>query len=193
MRGVGILVLVLVAATAFGLWRRATDGRLREVPAPSSRPAVAAAPFDSAAGPLPVPVPDDAPPVDLHDPDAEAADAQAHGLPIDERAAEDLHGGDLGPAELGVALGDRATLVQFSSAFCQPCVATRRILGEVAGMVDGVVHVDIDAEAHLDLVRRLDVRRTPTVLVLNRQGHIVRRASGAPRKVDVIAALGTLD
>ena len=57
-------------------------------------------------------------------------------------------------------------------------------------MVDGVVHVEIDAEAHLDLVRRLEIRRTPTVLVLNQQGHIVRRAEGAPRKADVIAALG---
>jgi hypothetical protein len=59
-------------------------------------------------------------------------------------------------------------------------------------MVDGVVHVDIDAESQLELVRRLDIRRTPTVLVLNSTGHIVRRASGAPRKADVIAALGEL-
>jgi thiol-disulfide isomerase/thioredoxin len=180
---------VLVAATAFGLWRRATEGRLREVgPGPGAR-AVATAPMTG----IPVPLPDDAPPVDLHDPDAEAAVARERGLPIDDRAPEDLHGGDLGPAELGVGLGERATLVQFSSAFCQPCVATRRILGEVADMVDGVVHVDIDAEDHLDLVRRLDIRRTPTVLVLNPQGHIVRRASGAPRKADVIAALGAID
>jgi hypothetical protein len=40
------------------------------------------------------------------------------------------------------------------------------------------------------LVRRLDVRRTPTVLVLDAQGMVVRRASGQPRRVDVIAALG---
>jgi hypothetical protein len=57
-------------------------------------------------------------------------------------------------------------------------------------MVDGVRHVEIDAEAHLDLVRRLNIVRTPTVLVLDGDGRIVRRASGAPRKVDVIAALG---
>lgn len=191
MRGVGILILVLVAATAFGLWRRATDGRLRDVsPAPTRRSQEVASTPDLAG--VPVPVADDAPPADLHDPDAESRAAQAQGLPVDAGAAEDLHGGDLGPAELGVALGQRATLVQFSSAFCQPCVATRRILGEVAGMVEGVVHVDIDAEAHLELVRRLDIRRTPTVLVLNDAGHIVRRASGAPRKADVIAALGTL-
>ncbi|MFI0961586.1 TlpA family protein disulfide reductase [Streptomyces sp. NPDC021080] len=96
----------------------------------------------------------------------------------------------LGAAELGQALGERATLVQFSSAFCAPCRATRRVLGEVAGMVPGVSHVEIDAEDHLDLVRDLGILKTPTVLVLDTGGRIVRRATGQPRKADVIAALG---
>ncbi|MFF6961355.1 TlpA family protein disulfide reductase [Streptomyces sp. NPDC088197] len=93
-------------------------------------------------------------------------------------------------ADLGGPLGERATLVQFSSAFCAPCRATRRVLDEVAGMVDGVRHVEIDAEAHLELVRRLSVLKTPTVFVLDADGAIVRRAAGQPRKADVIAALG---
>ncbi|MFG2550381.1 thioredoxin family protein [Streptomyces sp. NPDC048581] len=96
----------------------------------------------------------------------------------------------LGAAELGQALGERATLVQFSSAFCAPCRATRRVLGEVAGLVPGVTHVEIDAEDQLDLVRRLDILKTPTVLVLDAGGNVVRRATGQPRKADVIAALG---
>ncbi|WP_078957579.1 thioredoxin family protein [Streptomyces glaucescens] len=96
----------------------------------------------------------------------------------------------LAGAELGAELGERATLVQFSSAFCAPCRATRRVLGEVAAMVPGVRHLEIDAEARLDLVRRLGVLRTPTVLVLDAGGRVVRRAAGQPRKADVIAALG---
>ncbi|MGW7022653.1 TlpA family protein disulfide reductase [Streptomyces decoyicus] len=99
-------------------------------------------------------------------------------------------GARLGAAEIGAELGERATLLQFSSAFCQPCRATRRTLAEVAGMVEGVAHVEIDAEDHLELVRQLHVLRTPTVLVLDADGAIVRRASGQPRKADVIAALG---
>lgn len=98
----------------------------------------------------------------------------------------------LDAADLGADLGERATLVQFSTAFCQPCRATRRILDDVSRQVDGVRHVEIDAESHLDLVRRLDVRRTPTVLVLDPSGRVVRRASGQPRPVDVIAALGAV-
>ena len=93
-------------------------------------------------------------------------------------------------AELGRPLGSRATLLQFSSAFCAPCRATRRVLADVAGMVDGVEHLEIDAESNLDLVRTLGIRRTPTVFVLGPDGEIVRRGSGQPRKADVIAALG---
>ncbi|MFJ8542215.1 TlpA family protein disulfide reductase [Streptomyces sp. NPDC093586] len=103
---------------------------------------------------------------------------------------ERRRGRRLDAADLGAELGARATLVQFSSAFCAPCRATRRILGEVAGMVPGVAHVELDAEARLELVRALDVLRTPTVLVLDAEGRVVRRAVGRPRKADVIAALG---
>ena len=99
-------------------------------------------------------------------------------------------GPGLTTADLGAPLGARATLVQFSTAFCAPCRATRQVLADVAAMTDGIAHVEIDAESHLDLVRRLDVRRTPTVLVLGPDGRIARRASGQPRKADVIAALG---
>ena len=98
--------------------------------------------------------------------------------------------GLLSAGDLGTPLGSRATLLQFSSAFCAPCRATRRILADVAGMVDGVRHVEIDAESRLDLVRKLDVRRTPTTFVLGPDGHVTHCASGQPRKADVIAALG---
>jgi len=120
--------------------------------------------------------------------------ARAPGTPEARTAAGAA--ADAGPmltsVELGLPLGQRATLVQFSTAFCAPCRATRRILAEVAGMVDGVAHVEIDAESHLDLVRRLDIRRTPTVLVVGPDGRIAKRASGQPRKADVIAAVGDL-
>ena len=91
---------------------------------------------------------------------------------------------------VGGMAGPRATLVQFSSSFCAPCRATARILTEVAEMVDGVTYVDIDAESHLDVVRRHQILRTPTTLVLDADGTVVVRASGQPRKADVIAAVG---
>ncbi len=92
----------------------------------------------------------------------------------------------LGPG----ALGRRATLVHFSSAFCQPCRATRRVLREVSAMVPGVRHAEVDAEQHLALVRESGIVRTPAVLVLDADGREVSRAYGQPRTADVIAALG---
>jgi thiol-disulfide isomerase/thioredoxin len=109
-------------------------------------------------------------------------------LPDPTRLTDD----DLAALGIGApaALGERATLVQFSSAFCAPCRATRRILGEVADVVDGVTYAEVDAESHLDAVRRFHVLRTPTVLVLDSDRRVVVRASGQPRKADVLAAVG---
>ncbi|UDY23128.1 thioredoxin family protein [Nocardioides sp. Kera G14] len=89
----------------------------------------------------------------------------------------------------GHELGERATLIQFSSAFCAPCRVTRRILEDVAATEEGVVHVDIDAEAELALVRELGIVRTPTTLILNSAGEEIARAAGAPRKEQVLSAL----
>ncbi|MET0766480.1 MAG: thioredoxin family protein [Aeromicrobium sp.] len=104
-----------------------------------------------------------------------------------ERPADDRE--LLTPEQIGAPLGERATLVQFSSAFCSPCRATRTLLTDIAGRLDGVVTVEIDAEAHLDLVRELHVMRTPTVLVLDADGAVSTRASGLPRRDQVLAAL----
>ena len=93
------------------------------------------------------------------------------------------------PIGHGIALGERATLLQFSTAFCAPCRATRRVLADVAEVVPGVTHVEIDAEHHLALVRELNILRTPTTLVLDSDGREVSRAAGAPKKQDVLAAL----
>ncbi|MFC7982832.1 TlpA family protein disulfide reductase [Streptomyces sp. NPDC057336] len=117
-------------------------------------------------------------------------DTRVHGQGDGGSSPDPSPASRLDAAGLGAELGERATLVQFSSAFCAPCRATRRVLGEVARMVPGVAHVEIDAEARLELVRALGVLKTPTVLVLDAGGRVVRRAVGQPRKADVIAALG---
>jgi thiol-disulfide isomerase/thioredoxin len=114
---------------------------------------------------------------------SKAPDGASLAAPVDS-------GEMLTEAELGAALGERATLVQFSTAFCAPCRPTRQILAQVADMVDGVRHIEIDAAERLDLAGRLNILSTPTVLVLGPGGVISKRASGLPRKADVIAALG---
>jgi thiol-disulfide isomerase/thioredoxin len=98
----------------------------------------------------------------------------------------------LTPALLGSPLAPRATFVQFSSAFCQPCRATRVLLETLLDGRDGVAHIEIDAESHLDLVRRFEIVRTPTVLVLDHDGHVRGRATGVPRRDQVLEVLDSL-
>ena len=137
-----MVVVALVLATAFGLFRALTDGRFRGTHRVRGAEAATEAPLSV------------------------------------------LHG-----ADLEHDLGERATLLQFSSAFCAPCRATRRVLTDVAAVVPGVEHIEVDAEHHLELVRRLGVLRTPTTLVLDQHGQEVTRAMGALRKEQVLAAL----
>jgi thiol-disulfide isomerase/thioredoxin len=160
MNTTGLLVAaaVLVLATAIGLWRRRTDGRLRSV------------------GALPVA---DVPAVPAAAAQPPAVDMGAQGERIDAALL----------AELGVQPA-QATLLQFSTAFCAPCRAVRRVSGEVADMIEGVQHVEVDAESHLDAVRALGIWRTPTLLVLDADGRVVRRATGVPGKPQLIAVLG---
>lgn len=86
----------------------------------------------------------------------------------------------------------QATLLQFSSAFCAPCRAVRRVSSEVVGLLPWVQHVEVDAESHLDAVRALGIWRTPTLLVLDADGRVAKRATGVPGKPQLIAALGDL-
>ena len=94
--------------------------------------------------------------------------------------------------DIGSELGSRVTLVQFSSAFCTPCRATRALLTDITADLSDVKHIDIDAEKNLDLVRRLDIRSTPTTLVLDKSGNEVGRAVGAPKRAEVLATLSAI-
>jgi len=91
-------------------------------------------------------------------------------------------------AGLGVRPADAAlTAVQFSTAFCGPCRATRARLLQLQRTRPGLAYVHVDAESHLDAVRALDVRVTPTLIWLDRAGAVVARSSGAPRPAELTA------
>jgi thiol-disulfide isomerase/thioredoxin len=95
-------------------------------------------------------------------------------------------------AMIGADLGSRATLLQFSSAFCGPCRATRLLIEDVTADMADVAHVEVDAEANLELVRKLDIRSTPTTLFLDSLGHEVGRAMGAPKRDQVLKAISAI-
>jgi thiol-disulfide isomerase/thioredoxin len=133
LTGLIVAAATLLAATSFGLVRRARDGKLRQ---------------------------------------------------------ESQTGDSAVLARLGVSDGTPVTLVQFSSAFCAPCRATRALCASVAAEVDGVRHVEVDAESHLDAVRALGITRTPTLLIVDATGAVVRRAAGQPpTRAHLLAAI----
>jgi thiol-disulfide isomerase/thioredoxin len=79
------------------------------------------------------------------------------------------------------------TVVQFSTAFCAPCRTTRARLQQLQATRPGLAYVHVDAESHLDEVRELDVRRTPTLFYLRRDGSVLARSSGAPQPEELAA------
>jgi thiol-disulfide isomerase/thioredoxin len=174
------LAAALVVAVAVGLTWRATNGKMRLTPA-AARPAQ--------AGSAPETADKDIMTLDAVTAGTTALDV-ATGAGPPQTAARGRAPVRVTAADIGQPLGAGATLLQFSSAFCAPCRATRVILADVARRAPGVAHVEIDAESHLDLVRALGVLRTPTVFVLGADGAITARASGQPRKADVLGALG---
>jgi len=149
------LIVLLAMCTAFGLYRKRTEGHIKLARTDEHR-----APVEPSVG--------------ANSPTPQAPPIQPAARP------------GLGNFKFGQALGEDVTLVQFSSAFCQPCRATRLLLADVAASTPGVAHIEIDAEAHLDLVREMGVTRTPTTFILNSQGGIVGKSVGLPKRLDVM-------
>jgi thiol-disulfide isomerase/thioredoxin len=108
------------------------------------------------------------------------------------RKKKTVNGPKLTAAIVGSELGSRATMVQFSSAFCTPCRATKVLLEDMVKTMPDVRYAHVDAESHLELVRKLDIRSTPTTLFLNSAGVEVGRAMGTPKRAQVHAALAAI-
>ena len=92
-------------------------------------------------------------------------------------------------SELGVELGKLGTVVVFTTTFCSECRTTKAIVKDVVKGYKEVTYVEVDAESNLDLVRRVDVRSTPTTIFLNSKGFEIARAKGAPKRDQLIKAI----
>ncbi len=58
--------------------------------------------------------------------------------------------------------------------------------------MNDVKHIHVDAESHLELVRELDIRSTPTTIFINKDGIEVGRATGTPKREQVLEALASI-
>jgi thiol-disulfide isomerase/thioredoxin len=98
----------------------------------------------------------------------------------------------LSPVELGSDYGDRATIVQFSTTFCSSCRAAKALIKDVVKDQSDIKYLEIDAESNLELVRRVDIKSTPTTLFLDRAGFEIARATGAPKRDQLIKVVASL-
>lgn len=89
---------------------------------------------------------------------------------------------------LGVPREDAdLTVVQFATAFCGSCRATRARVQQLQTTRPGLAYVHVDAESHLDAVRELQVTRTPALFYVDRSGAVVGRTDGAPSLPELAA------
>ena len=95
-------------------------------------------------------------------------------------------------AEFAGRYGKRATILQFSTTFCTQCRAAKSLISEVIKNQDDISYVEVDAESNLELVRRVGIRSTPTTLFLDRSGFEIARATGAPKRDQLIKVISAL-
>ena len=87
------------------------------------------------------------------------------------------------PQRLGAdALGEIATLLQFSTEMCARCPGVHRTLSSIADARDGVRHLDVDLTHRPDIAKLFHILQTPTTLVLDRDGVIQTRFGGTPSR-----------
>ena len=91
--------------------------------------------------------------------------------------------------EFGGKYGSRLTILQFSTNFCSECRTAKSIVKDVVKDFKDITYVEVDAESNLDLVRRVDIRSTPTTIFLDSKGFEIARAKGAPKRDQLIKAI----
>lgn len=94
--------------------------------------------------------------------------------------------------DLGAPLGDRLTFLQFSTGFCAPCRAARRVLERVVATGEGIRHIEVDVADYAELATRFAVTATPLVVVLDAAGAPLARLSGVPSLAQARATVAAL-
>jgi thiol-disulfide isomerase/thioredoxin len=94
-------------------------------------------------------------------------------------------------ADLQLARRDKpsAVLVEFFGEDCAPCDVVQARIDKIAAEIPDVSVVSIDAGARMDVADRHEVRRVPTVFVLDEDLKIIWRASGVPSEDSIRNAL----
>jgi thioredoxin-related protein len=95
-------------------------------------------------------------------------------------------------SEFGGKYGSRLTILQFSTTFCAECRTAKAIVKDIVRDINDISYVEVDVESHLDLVRRVNIRSTPTTIFVDSKGFEIARAKGALKRDQLIKAIKTM-
>ena len=98
----------------------------------------------------------------------------------------------IGEAEFAGTYGKRITILHFSTTFCSQCRAAKALISDVVKDEKDISYLEIDAESNLALVRKVDVRSTPTTIFLDKAGYEIARATGAPKRDQLQKVIASL-
>ena len=87
------------------------------------------------------------------------------------------------------AVGTSVILDFYSSAFCDPCIATRAVLSDVGRLVPAVTIHELDVARDAATAETAGIRVTPTIVVHAGDGSEVFRAEGVPTVNQVLVAI----
>ncbi|WP_349774945.1 thioredoxin family protein [Curtobacterium sp. MCPF17_002] len=84
---------------------------------------------------------------------------------------------------------DHMQLDLWTSAFCAPCAAARRVSAEASTLVPGLHVTERDVANHPDRAEDLGIRSTPTIIVRRDDGAEVFRSPGVPTRDQLLLAI----
>ena len=95
---------------------------------------------------------------------------------------------DLNSFRQEVLNADKPVLLDFWAPWCGPCRMVVPIVEEIAAERPDVLVGKVNIDEQFDLAREFDVTTIPTLVVL-KEGKVVRRATGARPKAQILALL----
>ena len=90
--------------------------------------------------------------------------------------------------EQEVAKSEKVVLLDFFASWCNPCRMVSPIIDEIAEENEHITVGKVDVDAQMELATQFQVYSIPTLVVL-KDGKILKQASGAKSKAQILAML----
>ena len=90
--------------------------------------------------------------------------------------------------EQEVVKSEKVVLLDFFASWCNPCRMVSPIIDEIAEENEHITVGKVDVDAQMELATQFQVYSIPTLVVL-KDGKVLKQASGAKSKAQILAML----